>query len=143
MKRVFLTFVVALSVALTLSCCCACRSGNASRDIKLGGTTWQVEQIGSSNFTPTDDKYTITFGEDGKVNGLAECNRFFGDYATSDKKELKFDHMGMTRMMCPQPDREDLFTQMLGKVTHYAIDGKTLILLNNGESVALLRKVER
>ncbi len=141
MKR--LTFILAAAVVATfvLVGCCACRSGK-SNNIKLEGTQWQLTQLDSESFTPSENEYTITFAEDGKVNGLAKCNRFFGEYITSEKRELRFDHMGMTRMMCPQPDKEDAFTQMLGKVTHYAVDGKILILLSNGDSVALLKRVE-
>lgn len=41
---------------------------------------------------------TITFSADGKVNGCATVNSFFGEYKF-DGKTLSFDHLGLTRMM--------------------------------------------
>ncbi|MFI3302305.1 MAG: META domain-containing protein [Rikenellaceae bacterium] len=136
------TFAVLLTALLAISCCpCRKIDNSASRD--LNATSWQLSQLYSRSITPAENQYTLSLGDDGKVSGMASCNRITGSYTfTSDSRILKFDHMGMTRMMCPPgDDHEDEFGQMLGKVTHFEVDGDMLIMLSGGESVALFKRL--
>ncbi|MFI3320182.1 MAG: META domain-containing protein [Rikenellaceae bacterium] len=143
MKRFIASIVAVMVVGALAVGCCPCRKGSAER-VKLESTVWQLSQIGGRNETPVEDQYTLSFAEDGKVGGVAKCNRLTGSYVYNANKSLKFDHMGMTRMMCPPGgDFEDEFAQMLGKVTHYEVDGDMLILLSNGNTVALMRRVQK
>ncbi len=138
------TFAVLLTTLLAISCCpCRKIDNSASRD--LNATSWQLTQLNSRSIVASEDKYTISLGDDGKVSGLANCNRLTGSYSfTSDSRILKFDHMGMTRMMCPPgDDHEDEFGRMLGSVTHFEVDGDILIMLSSGESVAVFKRLTK
>ncbi len=142
MKRII---IAAIAIILFAVSCCPCRrvDNSASRD--LNATSWQLTQLNSHSVTPAEDKYTLTLSDDGKVSGLASCNRITGSYSfTTDSRVLKFEHMGMTRMMCPPgEDHEDEFGKMLGSVTHFEVDGDMLIMLSNGLSVGVFKRLAK
>lgn len=59
---------------------------------------WTIVEAKGISTKESTRPATITFTADGKINGCAAVNSFFGDY-TFDGKTLSFDHVGMTRMM--------------------------------------------
>ena len=71
----------------------------------------------------------INFAKDGKVNGNASVNSFFGSY-TFDGKKLKLGQVGMTRMMGPSMDIEDAVTKAINTVETIKIDGKKATLFD-------------
>lgn len=141
MKRISLFVALAIAFAISISCC-PCRKGSSSADFNLISTSWQLTQINGRSVKPQQGEYTIMFGEDDRVGGVAKCNNITGSYVYSPElRSLKFEHMGMTRMMCQGEEFEDEYGRMLHEVTHYEVDGDMLILLSNGESVGVLRKL--
>lgn len=138
MKRISIIAVLAL-VLVTAFSCCPCRKTASAGAMNLDSTTWQLSQINGRNITAQEDQYTIHFGEDGVMSGVAMCNKLTGSYNLGESKSLKFDHVGMTRMMCPSPEFEDEYGQMLGKITHYVMDGGMMIMLSEGESIAVFK----
>ncbi len=122
--------------------CCPCRKGANSADLELKSTSWKLVQLDSKVVDSEKEQYTITLDEEGRIGGTAACNRITGSYTYStDSRSLKFDHMGMTRMLCHGENVEDEFGRMFSEVTHYEIDGQTLIMLGEGDSVALFKKL--
>ncbi len=59
---------------------------------------WQITHANGMSTKEGTEPATITFSSDGKVNGCATVNRFFGDYDYNGRA-LTFGHMGLTRMM--------------------------------------------
>lgn len=122
--------------------CCPCRKGASSTDRELATSSWKLLQLNGKAVESEGEQYTLTFDAEGRVGGVAACNRITGSYTYStDKRTLTFDHMGMTRMLCHGENVEDEYGRMFSVVTHYEVDGQTLILLSRGESVALFRRM--
>ncbi|MFR9603481.1 MAG: META domain-containing protein [Rikenellaceae bacterium] len=141
MKKITL-FVFAAIIAVVALSCCPCRKSTSSTDWNLSSTSWQLTQINGRSVKPQEEQYTLRLSAQGEVSGVAQCNRIMGSYTFDADRALKFDHMGMTRMMCPGPEFEDEYGRMLGEVTHYEVDGDMLIMLSNGSTVALFQKVD-
>lgn len=139
--RLLSYFFAICALFFTLSCC-PCRKSADLTKRELSSTSWKLLQLNGHAVTSQGEEYTLVFNDKGEVAGMGKCNRIMGSYAYDiNSRTLKFDHVGMTRMMCHEPDREDEYGAMLGNVTHYEIDGQTLVLLNGGESVALFKKL--
>ena len=134
MKKILFAAAAAL-VALT-----AC--DGAKKAVALEGTQWKLEQmegIPAEAITREADFFTLTFNAaDTMVNGRTNCNRFFGRYALNGN-ELEFDNMGMTRMACPDGADEAAFTAAIESTTHYEMDGPMLLLLSNGDLIAVFQ----
>lgn len=74
---------------------------------------------------------TITFTADGKVNGCATVNSFFGDYVF-DGKALSFDHLGLTRMMGMEHSMkiEQAVVDAINKTKSASIEGGSVIFFD-------------
>ncbi len=70
----------------------------ALADVNTIHGEWQITHANGMSTKEGTDPATISFSEDGKVNGCATVNRFFGDYEYNGRT-LTFGHMGLTRMM--------------------------------------------
>ena len=138
MKRSFLILFAAPLFVVT-SCC---NFASRSREVKpLAGTEWHLVQIMGLDVDKAADSYNLLFSTDGKVSGGGDCNRLMGSYKTDDKRALDFGALASTRMMCPDQQSEDEFMDMLGRVTHYEMDGDMMLLLSHGELVAIFKAV--
>lgn len=136
MKRSFLILVAATLFVATSCCHCASRS----REVKpLAGTDWHLVQIMGRDVDKAADSYNLLFSADGNISGVGDCNRLMGSYKTDDKRTLKMGQLASTRMMCHDQQSEDEFMQMLSRVTHYEMDGDMMLLLSDGELVAIFK----
>lgn len=66
----------------------------------LAGTAWKIDALGGTAVVAGHEP-SITFTNDGQVNGSTGCNRFFGSY-TQQGETLSFSGVGMTKMACLQ-----------------------------------------
>lgn len=137
MKIFKLTVIAAL--AFVLSACCACRrSGNT---IPLVGTEWKLSQLGGE--TVVSDNYRMTLGDDGRIAGVGDCNRFNGSFtkrAGSSRTNGSLtvgENLVSTRMMCPGQTRETAFLKMLLDIDSFSIDGNRLMLIKGGDVLAI------
>ncbi|MDE7355744.1 MAG: META domain-containing protein [Rikenellaceae bacterium] len=134
----------AASLLLLISSCCGCRGGK-SVSHTLTSDSWKLVELGGGEklAASNDDSYTITFvdGDESRVFGCGDCNRYFGSYKEEATHRLTFSHMGSTRMMCPNQEGEDKFFTALDKVDSYTIDGDNLMLQNNGDVVAIFEAI--
>lgn len=138
MKRSFLILLAATLFVVTSCCNCASRS----REVKpLVGTEWHLVQIMGRDVDKSSDSYNLLFSADGNVSGVGDCNRLMGSYKTNEKRALELGQLASTRMMCPDQQSEDEFMQMLSGVTHYEMDGDMMLLLSDGELVAIFKAV--
>jgi len=71
----------------------------------LTGTTWQLVRFqGGDGRTLIPDvraKYTISFGTDGRVSALLDCNRGSGTWMIADPNQISFGPLSTTRVACP------------------------------------------
>ena len=73
----------------------------------------------------------LSFGDKLQISG-AMCNRFFGQ-ATLSGDQLKAEGLGMTRMMCGEPQLNELdnqLGQMLSNGAQVSLNGQQLTLKN-------------
>ena len=136
MKRFMYITMLCIATAALAAGCCNCRSKSRSA-ASLTGNEWQLVKLMGQEVKASGDSFTLTFGEDGRMNGMGSCNRMFGDYVTTADGKITVDHFGSTRMMCPDIERENRYFQTVGLATSYEIDGQTLMLFNNGELQAV------
>lgn len=132
-------FMAVVSFAIVATACCACRrSGNT---IPLVGTEWKLSQLGGA--TVTSDNFRMTLGEDGKITGIGDCNRFNGAFTqgaggnrVSGGLSVS-ENLVSTRMMCPNQAQESAFLKMLHEIDSFSIDGNRLLLIKGGDVLAI------
>lgn len=142
MKRIMYIPMLCITAALVIVGCCRC--GSRSRAAAtLDGNTWQLVKLMGQEVTADDGSFTLTFTDEGRIAGVGSCNRLMGDFTATPDGKLVVDHLGSTRMMCPDLEREDLYFRTVGNASAYEIDGETLMLLNDGEVQAVFTLVAK
>ena len=131
-----ISFVVA--TLFMLAACCPCRKGK--NNVAFVGTQWQLVRLMGRDLAFEGDKFVFAF-KDGEFAGMGACNRFMGQYATTETGALKLEGLATTRMMCPDAALETEFVQVLDRATHYEVDGDMLLILSNGEMQAVLQAI--
>ena len=135
MKRLFILLVVAV---VAIGCCSTCRM-RVKNAKPLEGTVWHLVKVGGESYTLPSDEFNIILNENG-LGGRGACNSLLGQYATGDKYALRFSHLGSTKMLCPHNEAlENKLVQILAKTTHYDIDYDMLMLMCNGEILAVFK----
>ena len=127
-----------LAVSLFFSC------KPAEKSASLTGTKWVLESMNGREVKlkePTSEVFMTL--EDGKVNGKAGCNSFFGSYELGEGNQLDFGPMGATKMACPDMDIEVFFFTMLDSTRIYTIEGNKLSLKDVNEGVLGVFKAEK
>ena len=135
MRKLFVVLAVAF---IAVSCCAPCR--NRVKNAKpLEGTVWHLVKVGGDSYTLPTDSFNIILNENG-LGGRGACNSLLGQYATGDKLALRFSHLGSTKMLCPHnEDLELKLIKILSQTTHYDIDYDMLMLMRNGEILAVFQ----
>lgn len=108
--------------------------------IKDRAWIWVRTQMNDGSVTSPkkQDAFTITFGDDGKVTGTTDCNRFFGSYTIEDNK-LSFGPIASTKMFCRE-SQKDIFLKQLGEVQSFLVIDNQLVLEIKFDSGQLLFK---
>ena len=128
-----------LSAMVFVGCCSACRQ--RQRNAKpLQGTEWHLVQMAGQDVVLPIDSFNIVLSSDGSLSGIGACNRLLGRYSVGENYSISLGQVGATMMLCPKNGQlESEFTQLLGGVTHYDIDGDKLLLLQNGVIKAIFQ----
>ena len=135
MKKLFAVLIVA---ALAVGCCSACRM-RVKNAKPLEGTVWHLVKVGGESLTLPVDEFNIILNENG-LGGRGACNSLLGQYATGDKLALRFSHLGSTKMLCPHNEQLEMtLIKILSQTTHYDIDYDMLMLINQGEIIAVFQ----
>jgi heat shock protein HslJ len=114
----------------------------------LQGTSWQLVSYGpSSNPTAAlpDGQASITFNEDGRVNGSLGCNSVSAEYKITGEK-ITFGPMMMTLMACPEPQmlQESTASSILsGEVSFEVTSNKLTITSSDGNNVLTFDRIEK
>lgn len=74
------------------------------------------------------DKFTITFGKDGKFSATTDCNRMSGSYTVKDKV-ISFGSIAMTKMFC-EGSQESTFASLLETASGYHFTSKGELILD-------------
>jgi uncharacterized protein/heat shock protein HslJ len=110
----------------------------------LAGTSWQLVRIQPRNDRTLvlragqREKYTLTFGSDGRVAVRADCNRAQGAWMSAGGGQLSLGALESTRAACAPGSLDDRFVRDLSSVRSYAQRGGRLYLsLTGGETYEL------
>ncbi len=99
----------------------------------LTGVVWQWQRTEMSNdttVTPDDPtKYTVEFGEDGKLAIKADCKQTGGDY-TADGQSLSIQPGPTTKQICSKTSQADEFLKELGYAATYLFDDNGNLVIN-------------
>lgn len=136
MKKVFLISLSVVSMLLTS--CGSCKNAT-SAEANIQGD-WAIETAMDMSTKAGEQPATISFGKDGRVNGCATVNRFFGDYTNKNGK-LSFSTVGMTRMLGQSMDIERAICDALDKTNTVKVDGNTATIMDKeGNTVMVLKR---
>lgn len=120
---ILITFILAAGCA---------GQGSESR---VNGTGWFLTgyvQNGTTIPALAGIDVTLAFGNDGRIAGLAGCNRYFATY--QDKgTTITIGQVGSTMMYCGQPgvmEQESAYLTLLSQVTTFTQEGGRLSLYN-------------
>ncbi len=92
---------------------------------RLAGTTWQLVRIQAMDDRTVvlragqREKYTLSFGTDGRVALRADCNRGQGTWSSAGGTQLLFGDIAMTRAACAPGALDDRFLRDLSYVRSY------------------------
>jgi len=104
---------------------------------KLGGTSWQLVKFQGPDeriFTPDDkSKYTITFGNNGRVTARVDCNRASSTWRASANGELQFGSWSRTSLRCGPKSLHDQIVTEGGAVHNFSIKDGHLFLAGMAE----------
>ena len=131
-----LHIATAVAVAVLITGCCACKKYQKKYGKPLETTEWTLVQVEGKSFD-AGDKYQVVFGKDNRISGIGDCNRLTGSYTADDNGKMKISQIASTRMMCPDQTMENKFFDILQQIDTYQLDGKMLLLLRDGELVAV------
>lgn len=126
--------------ALFAAGCCNCRSYQKKTRRPLAGTEWQLVQLYGEKVAADEGRFTLVFRpEEQRLAGRGDCNRLTGSFVLGERRALTIGPLGMTRMACPDMDREGRFVEALRSATHYEMDGPMLLLLSDGKLNAIFQ----
>lgn len=128
------------SLAVILASCCPCRKPSSFYDQfdKLLGTEWRLLQKDDKVLPDRgQNNYTITFGQDKRVSGIGDCNRYSGIMAysvTQEVQKFSISQIASTRMACLNMAAENEFFDFLRNANRVNMDGDLLIMLSTDSS---------
>ena len=141
MKQILNISMLCITTALIIAGCCHCRSKSRAA-APLEGNTWRLIKLMGEDIETSGESFTLTFTDEGRIAGVGSCNRLFGDYTAAADGKLDIGQLGSTRMMCPDIERENRYFMAVGTATAYEIDGETMMLLDDGEVLAMFALVK-
>lgn len=110
-------------------------------DVPLTNTYFKALNLNGNKAEVFEREAHIKFEEKGAMSGYLGCNSFFGSFKTQDKN-INFENIGSTKMMCPNMKTEDAFANVLQNTKTYEIKGETLNLFDEkGEKISTFQAV--
>ena len=123
MKKFFI-----LSAICALMCSCGSQKKVEGNTADLYGE-WIIEKAMGLSTEGGEKQAFIKFAPDGKMNGNASVNSFFGGYELKGDT-LKLGNVGMTRMMGHHMEIETAVTQALDQTHSVKVKGSKAQLLD-------------
>ncbi len=134
--KTFSTLLIICLAIITTSCDETKRVIDAAGTIQLSGTY----DVTSVNSTKNAINQTMIFSAlEKKVNGMAGCNSYFGNY-TLDLYAINFNGVGSTKKMCADNEMtaENAFFKALDNTGSYSIENDVLTLYSKTDRTVLL-----
>lgn len=80
------------------------------------------QSTGDTTTVPNPQNYTVTFNEDGTLNGLADCNNFTGSYSQENGFTITLG--ASTLAFCGEASLDAQYMALLGSVAAGGPDGE-------------------
>lgn len=113
-----------------------------SGDANMLRGDWSVNSIGGNAIVDRSAP-SITFGNDGRVNGATGCNNFMGSY-TINGNAISFGPLASTRKACipALSEQEAAMLAILGSASGWNVDGtgKLTVTGGDGRSIVGMRR---
>lgn len=134
-RRTVPLLLAALACAAAAGCAASAESSAAPAPLE--GTEWALTELEGRAPPPGDAGRPATLLlRDGRVNGFAGCNSFFGGY-TVDGAALRFSELGATRKACATGmELESRYLAALEAVRAYRLTPQGLELRGDTTMVA-------
>jgi heat shock protein HslJ len=121
MKKIMILTLVFVTLLFLAAC------GTASSSDTITGIVWQWTSLtdrvtGEEATIPNPENYTITFNEDGTLEGKADCNTFSGTYSQENGFSITIG--AVTRAYCGDTSMDTQYLQLLGSVAAGGPDGQ-------------------
>jgi heat shock protein HslJ len=121
MKKIMILTLVFVTLLFLAAC------GTASSSDTITGIVWQWTSLtdrvtGEETTIPNPENYTITFNEDGTLEGKADCNTFSGTYSQENGFSITIG--AVTRAYCGDTSMDTQYLQLLGSVAAGGPDGQ-------------------
>lgn len=128
----------ALLAVLVVSACTLDPADVPPSTATLTGTMWDLKTI-DNQAAPTERPLTISF-DDTRMSGYSGCNRYFGNYTSSNDGVFSTGPIGATKMACigEQGQQEQHYLELLGKASQYAVSRGQLHLLDTNRKILLV-----
>lgn len=98
----------------------------------LVGSAWRLVRIaladGGEVRPGAGETHSLEVMPQGRVGGLAHCNRFSGSYTLAGSDTITFGDAVTTLMACPEPSTADAYLDALGAATRFEHAGDALRL---------------
>jgi heat shock protein HslJ len=109
---------------------------SGKKGVSVRGTNWVWQSIQNGNAKieiKNPSIFILTLDAEGRFTSTTDCNSVSGSYVL-EGESLTFKDMASTLMYC-EGSQENTYTEALGKVSMYRVEGNTLILslTNKGE----------
>jgi len=120
--------------------------GTGADELAFEDTTWVLESYGETgdlNTVLEDTEISIEFiSAEGKMEGSAGCNSYFGGYEVSEDKLAMKSPIGSTMMACPAPimNQEQEYLTILQNAESYNIEGDQLQIVGVDKVLVFRRK---
>lgn len=118
-------------------------------DKRLAGTSWTptfLKNQGDAKCPAASDDgwgpVFITFGSDGRVNGMSGVNFFGGSCKIGGDGAAEFSQMFSTRRMGPFIDYEGKFLSALAQTDRISLSGGELVFFKGTDALAKFRQIE-
>ena len=119
--------------------------GSTGGDASLTGTAWSLVDLDGEPAVASDGM-TVTFGEDGAIDGFGGCNQIFGDYTVDGSTITVVGPRGHPQVLRPGPHgpRVAVHRHPDRRAVEFAIAGDELtIAASDGAELILQRRRQR
>ena len=143
MRKITLIALAAAAAAIVAACGSSSSDQLTGRDWQLTAITEKVPAYQGVIAPENQGKYVITFNDDGKYRGTADCNQIAGTWETNRRDSLTINPGISTLALCPEGSFGALFAHGLTRAKSYVIADDTLtITLNATRDKSLISGIE-
>jgi heat shock protein HslJ len=132
MLRMMMVLVAAIAVSCT---------ENTVAPANPTGTSWQlvsIQQSGSAAITAPASRYTLRFGDDGRVSVRSDCNSCGGSYTLAGSS-MAIGPLACTRAFCGDASLDHTYSTALDGTKTIAVSESEMTITGGGVTLRFTR----